>query len=145
MLNVPVNNFSVMLGGGHRFLGITSTLGGKYVLLKGTTRRPEWGSNRRLLDPGSEVLTTRPPRPHNYQGVSKSKELPGKLQFKGLPRSIIFKTTTGECQNQIYCQEEPQLKRIARECHKQNYIQKVTIEYTATTITDKNTVRKYSY
>ena len=25
MLNVPVNNFSVMLGRRHRFLGITST------------------------------------------------------------------------------------------------------------------------
>ena len=31
MLNVPVNNFSVMLGGSHRFLGITSTFGGKYT------------------------------------------------------------------------------------------------------------------
>ena len=28
MLNVPVNNFSVMLGRSHRFLGITSTWGG---------------------------------------------------------------------------------------------------------------------
>ena len=45
MLNVSVNNFSVMLGRSHRFLGITSTFGGKYVLLKDTTRRPEWGSN----------------------------------------------------------------------------------------------------
>ena len=66
MLNVPVNNFSVMLGRSHRFLGITSTLGGgggKYVLLKDTTRRPEWGSNPRPLDPESEVSTTRPPRP----------------------------------------------------------------------------------
>ena len=27
-LNVPVNNFSVMLGRSHRFLGINSTLGG---------------------------------------------------------------------------------------------------------------------
>ena len=27
-LNVPVNNFSVMLGRSHRFLGITSTFGG---------------------------------------------------------------------------------------------------------------------
>ena len=46
MLNVPVNNFSVMLGRSHRFLGITSTIwgGGKFVLLKDTTRRPEWGS-----------------------------------------------------------------------------------------------------
>ena len=63
MLNVPVNNFSVMLGRSHRFLGITSTFGGKYVLLKDTTRRPEWGSNPRSLNPESEVLTTRPPRP----------------------------------------------------------------------------------
>ena len=67
MLNVPVNNFSVMLGRSHRFLGITSAFfffffffgggGDKYVLLKDTTRRPEWGSNPRPL-----VLTTRPPR-----------------------------------------------------------------------------------
>ena len=67
MLNVPVNNFSVMLGRSHRFLGITSTLGGgggKYVLLKDTTLRPEWDSNPKHLDPESEVLTTRPPRPH---------------------------------------------------------------------------------
>ena len=63
MLNVPVNNFSVMLGRSHRFLGITSTFWGKYVLLKDTTRRPEWGSNPRPLDSESEVLTTRPPRP----------------------------------------------------------------------------------
>ena len=46
MLNIPVNNFSIMLGRSHRFLGITSTFGGKYVLLKDTTRRPEWGMNR---------------------------------------------------------------------------------------------------
>ena len=68
-LNVPVNNFSVMLGRSHRFLGITSTFflsrgegGGKYVLLKDTTRRPELGSNPIPLDPESEELTTRPPR-----------------------------------------------------------------------------------
>ena len=35
----PVNNFSVMSGRSHRFLGITSTfLGGKCILLKDTTR-----------------------------------------------------------------------------------------------------------
>ena len=52
MLNIPVNNFSVMLGWSHRFLGITSTFslgggggGGKYVLLKDITWGPEWGSN----------------------------------------------------------------------------------------------------
>ena len=38
-LYVPVNNFSVMSGRSHRFLGITSTfLGGKCILLKDTTR-----------------------------------------------------------------------------------------------------------
>ena len=63
MLNVQVNNFSVMLGWSHRFLGSTRTFGGKYVLLKDTTWRPKWGSNPRLLDPESEVLTTRPPCP----------------------------------------------------------------------------------
>ena len=31
-------------------------LGGKYALLKDTTRRPEWGSNPRPLDPESEVV-----------------------------------------------------------------------------------------
>ena len=58
MLNVSVNNFSVMLGRSHRFLGITGTFfffffflggggggGGKFVFLKDATRRPEWGSN----------------------------------------------------------------------------------------------------
>ena len=72
MLKVPVNNFSVMLGRSHRFLCITSIgfflVGvGKYVLLKDTTRRLEWGSNPRLLDPESEVLTSTPPRPHQVR------------------------------------------------------------------------------
>ena len=40
ILNVPVNNFSVMLGRSHLFLGITSTLGSKCLLLKETTYRP---------------------------------------------------------------------------------------------------------
>ena len=44
MLNIPVNNFSVMLGRSHRFLNITSTFWGKYVLLKDRTRQPKWGS-----------------------------------------------------------------------------------------------------
>ena len=37
LLNVPVHNFSVMSGWSHHFLGITSTLGSKYVLLMDTT------------------------------------------------------------------------------------------------------------
>ena len=40
MLNVPVNNFSVILGRSHRFLGITSTFQGVNVsLLKDTIRQ----------------------------------------------------------------------------------------------------------
>ena len=70
MLNVPLNNFSVRLGRSHRFHGITSTFGGKYILLKDTTRRAEWVSNPRPLDPESEVLTTRPPRPLNVSVVT---------------------------------------------------------------------------
>ena len=68
MLNIPVNNFSVVLGRSHRFLGITSILGGKYVLLKDRTQRPEWGLNPRPLDPQSKVLTTRPPGPPTLVG-----------------------------------------------------------------------------
>ena len=68
MLNIPVNNFSVMLGQSHRFLGITSSFGGKYVLLKDRTQGPEWGSNHQPLDPESEVLTTRPPGPPTLVG-----------------------------------------------------------------------------
>ena len=46
MLNVSVNNFPVMSGRSHRFLGITSTFRGvKVSLLKETTRR-RWESNR---------------------------------------------------------------------------------------------------
>ena len=55
-----------MLGRSLCFLCITSTFlwgVGKCVLLKDTSRRPEWVSNPRPLDPESEVLTTRPPRP----------------------------------------------------------------------------------
>ena len=48
MRNVRVNIFSVMLGRSHRLLGITEIFflwgGGKYVLLKNTTRQTEWGS-----------------------------------------------------------------------------------------------------
>ena len=50
-LNVPVNNFSVMSGRSHRFLGISSTFRGvNESLLKDTTR---W---RYVLDPRSLAL-----------------------------------------------------------------------------------------
>ena len=44
-LNVQVNSFSVMSGRSQRFLGLTSTVESKCVLLKDTTRRRLWGSN----------------------------------------------------------------------------------------------------
>ena len=80
-LNVLVNNFSVMLGRSHRSLGITSTFGGKYVLLRDTTRRPESGSNPRPLDPESEVLTTRPARPLNLGNDINTKDYLGDAPF----------------------------------------------------------------
>ena len=43
-LNVPVNNFSVMSGRSQRFLGFTSAVGSKCVLLEDTTRCRLWGS-----------------------------------------------------------------------------------------------------
>ena len=54
-----------MLGGSHRFLGITSTFGGKYVLLKETARRPDCGSKPPTSGSGvrGDKLTTRPPPP----------------------------------------------------------------------------------
>ena len=41
LLNFLVNNFSVMSGWSHRFLGITSTMGSKCIMLKDTTWQPE--------------------------------------------------------------------------------------------------------
>ena len=54
-LKVPVNNFSVMSGRSHRFLGILSTFRGVNVsLLKDTRQRKV--SNPRPLAPESEAL-----------------------------------------------------------------------------------------
>ena len=66
ILNVPVNNFSVMLGWSHRFLGIT----GYYQYfwkVNAPCSRTQHGLTRvglepPTLDPESEALTTRPPR-----------------------------------------------------------------------------------
>ena len=63
ILYVPVNNFSVMSGRSHRFLGITSTFWGVNV----PCSRTQHGLTRVGLepptsDPESELLTTRPPR-----------------------------------------------------------------------------------
>ena len=68
MLNIPVNNFSDMLGRSHCFVGITNIFFGKYVLLKDRTQRPEWGLNPQPLDPQSKVLTTRPLGPPTLVG-----------------------------------------------------------------------------
>ena len=62
MLNVLVNNFSVMLGRSHRFLGITSTFWGEICLAQ--------GHNTATLDPESEVFihqATAPP-PRRWKG-----------------------------------------------------------------------------
>ena len=59
LFNVPVNNFSVMLGRSHRFLGIYQYFGELSVLLKDTTRR-SWGSNHGPLPSESDAL----PRSH---------------------------------------------------------------------------------
>ena len=77
MLNVPVNNFSVMLGrsppppGYYQYFFFWWGGGGKYVLLKDTTWRPKWGLNPRPLDPESKVVTTRPPHSHIRKCGSK--------------------------------------------------------------------------
>ena len=58
ILNVPVNNFSVML-----VLGITSTFWGVNVPCSRTQHGlTRVGLEPRPLDPESEALTTRPPR-----------------------------------------------------------------------------------
>ena len=49
ILNVPVNNFSVMLGRSHHFRGITSTSGSKCTLLKDTTRFDPSGARTKIL------------------------------------------------------------------------------------------------
>ena len=56
-LNVPINNFSVMLGWSRRFLRITVTFRGVNVsLLKDTTRQRSV-TNPRPLAPESKELT----------------------------------------------------------------------------------------
>ena len=56
MLNVPVNNFSVMLGWSHRFLGITSTFRGVNVPLLKVVIEPSTSQS------GVRDSTTRTPR-----------------------------------------------------------------------------------
>ena len=58
-LNVQVNNFSVLSGRSQRFLGLTSTVESKCVLLKDTTRCRLWGSNPGPLDSESNALPQR--------------------------------------------------------------------------------------
>ena len=63
MLNVRETIFQSCWDGSAASWVLPVLLGGKYVFLKDTPRRPEWGSSPRPLDPESEVFTTRPPRP----------------------------------------------------------------------------------
>ena len=60
--------FGLMLNVATASLVLPVLFGGKYVLLRDTTRRPEWGSNLRPLDSESEALTTRPKRPLTFFG-----------------------------------------------------------------------------
>ena len=60
--NVSVNNFSVMSGRNHRFLGIYQlTLGSKCALLKDTTRSCQWGR--------TQDLSNRSPVLYHYAGA----------------------------------------------------------------------------
>ena len=73
-----------MLGRSHRFLGITSTFGSKYALLKDTTLFDPCGAQTpRHLDSESEALTTRPPR----SPIFKRKN--GNISTNGKQRKII--------------------------------------------------------
>ena len=72
-LNVPVNNFSVMSGRSQRFLGLTSTVRGSFVLLKDTTRCRLWGSNTEPLDSESDALPLRHSALHCFNGKSFTK------------------------------------------------------------------------
>ena len=65
LLNVTVNNFSVMSGRSHRFLGITSTFGELMRLAQGHNTATRVRIELQPLDPEIETLTTRPPRPPN--------------------------------------------------------------------------------
>ena len=63
MLNVPVNNFSVMSGRSHRFLGITSSFWGVNVSLLKDTTRQRYHMVKRLLKVGKlESKTVFPDR-----------------------------------------------------------------------------------
>ena len=103
MLNVPVKIFSHVgteppLSGYYHYFFFFSFFfflffffffwggGCQYVLLKDTTRRPEWGSNPRPLDPESKVLNTRPPRPHLKQLSFSS----SKVKITCKSESVLF-------------------------------------------------------
>ena len=82
MLNVPVNNFSVMLGRSHRFLGITSTIWGGNV----SCSRTQHGLTRVGLEPptsGSGV------RGINHQATALPR-LMSKLPVENKKKLILF-------------------------------------------------------
>ena len=81
MLNVPVNNFSVMLGRSHRFLGITSTFWGLICLAQRHNT-----ATRVALDPESEVLTPTPPRP-----LLKKVSIEPRCEFQGTSWNTFVK------------------------------------------------------
>ena len=63
VLNVPVNNVTVMLGQGHRFLGITSTFGESICHAKRHNIVTRVRSDTRTLASESDALTTSPAPP----------------------------------------------------------------------------------
>ena len=69
MLNIPVNNFSVMLGRSHRFLGITSTFRGVNVFAQGHNIA-EVGIEPLTSPSGVRDSTTRPKRSRSGNRVS---------------------------------------------------------------------------
>ena len=101
MLNVPVNNFSDMLGRSHHFLGFTSTFGGEYVLLKDTIRRPEKRTvreynrhiKRSIRENNIKSIASEYHNPKYCQEVPQTKDLTVNAIMKGISRSIIIKNS----------------------------------------------------
>ena len=54
--NIPVNNFSVMLGWSNRFLGINQYCGELKCLAQGLQRHPEWGSDTEPFNLATNAL-----------------------------------------------------------------------------------------
>ena len=67
-LKITANNFLVIFGRSHSFLGITSSFFWQICLAQGHNMATRVGLEPRPLDPESEMLTTRPPHPFRKKG-----------------------------------------------------------------------------